>query len=43
MERGERLGELEERTAAMRDRAEEFTRTSHQLMLKLKNKKWYQF
>ncbi|XP_041115368.1 syntaxin-binding protein 5-like isoform X12 [Polyodon spathula] len=41
-ERGQRLGELEERTAAMMGSAESFSKHAHELMLKCKDKKWYQ-
>ncbi|XP_026802985.1 syntaxin-binding protein 5-like isoform X6 [Pangasianodon hypophthalmus] len=42
-ERGQRLGELEERTAQMMASAETFSKHAHELMLKCKDKKWYQF
>ncbi|XP_036396940.1 syntaxin-binding protein 5-like isoform X10 [Megalops cyprinoides] len=42
-ERGQRLGELEERTALMMSSAEAFSKHAHELMLKCKDKKWYQF
>ncbi|KAG1945997.1 syntaxin-binding protein 5-like [Pimephales promelas] len=42
-ERGQRLGELEERTALMMSSAETFSKHAHELMLKCKDKKWYQF
>ncbi|XP_046699832.1 syntaxin-binding protein 5-like isoform X6 [Silurus meridionalis] len=42
-ERGQRLGELEERTAQMMSSAETFSKHAHELMLKCKDKKWYQF
>ncbi|XP_060944691.1 syntaxin-binding protein 5-like isoform X1 [Limanda limanda] len=42
-ERGQRLGELEERTALMMSSAEGFSKHAHELMLKCKDKKWYQF
>ncbi|XP_043469254.1 syntaxin-binding protein 5 [Leptopilina heterotoma] len=42
MERGERLGELEERTARMMNEAEGFSTSAHGLMLKYKDRKWYQ-
>ncbi|XP_053482647.1 syntaxin-binding protein 5-like isoform X1 [Ictalurus furcatus] len=42
-ERGQRLGELEERTAQMMAGAETFSKHAHELMLKCKDKKWYQF
>ncbi|KAG7260499.1 hypothetical protein CRUP_006584 [Coryphaenoides rupestris] len=41
-ERGERLGELEDRTALMMTSAETFSKHAHELMLKCKDKKWYQ-
>ncbi|XP_074645038.1 syntaxin-binding protein 5-like [Tubulanus polymorphus] len=41
-ERGQRLGELEERTQQMMMSAETFAGTANQLMLKYKEKKWYQ-
>ncbi|XP_067372191.1 syntaxin-binding protein 5-like isoform X9 [Channa argus] len=42
-ERGQRLGELEDRTAVMMTSAETFSKHAHELMLKCKDKKWYQF
>ncbi|XP_018104485.1 syntaxin-binding protein 5-like isoform X5 [Xenopus laevis] len=42
-ERGQRLGELEDTTAAMMSSAEAFSKHAHELMLKCKDKKWYQF
>uniref|UniRef100_A0A3B3S1I2 Syntaxin-binding protein 5-like n=1 Tax=Paramormyrops kingsleyae TaxID=1676925 RepID=A0A3B3S1I2_9TELE len=42
-ERGQRLGELEERTSHMMSSAETFSKHAHELMLKCKDKKWYQF
>ncbi|XP_069491930.1 syntaxin-binding protein 5-like isoform X1 [Ambystoma mexicanum] len=42
-ERGQRLGELEEKTAGMMYSAEAFSKHAHELMLKYKDKKWYQF
>ncbi|XP_020776056.1 syntaxin-binding protein 5-like isoform X2 [Boleophthalmus pectinirostris] len=42
-ERGQRLGELEERTALMMTSAESFSKHAHEIMLKYKDKKWYQF
>uniref|UniRef100_A0A8C3G5T7 Syntaxin-binding protein 5-like n=1 Tax=Cyclopterus lumpus TaxID=8103 RepID=A0A8C3G5T7_CYCLU len=42
-ERGQRLGELEDRTALMMTGAETFSKHAHELMLKCKDKKWYQF
>jgi hypothetical protein len=43
MERGEKLGELEERTERMKLEAEQYSSTAHQLKMKYKDKKWYQF
>ncbi|XP_069058811.1 syntaxin-binding protein 5-like isoform X5 [Pleurodeles waltl] len=42
-ERGQRLGELEEKTTGMMYSAEAFSKHAHELMLKYKDKKWYQF
>uniref|UniRef100_H2ZJQ9 Lethal giant larvae homologue 2 domain-containing protein n=1 Tax=Ciona savignyi TaxID=51511 RepID=H2ZJQ9_CIOSA len=42
VERGERLGELEEATQRLHDSASRFSAVSHAVMLKYKNKKWYQ-
>lgn len=42
MERGDKLSQLEERTERMHNQAQEFGGTSHSLMLKYKDKKWYQ-
>ena len=42
LERGEKLGELEERTQRMMNEAENFQNSAHGLMLKYKDKKWYQ-
>ncbi|XP_050988887.1 syntaxin-binding protein 5 isoform X4 [Labeo rohita] len=41
-ERGQKLGELEERTAAMMASADSFSKHAHDIMLKYKDKKWYQ-
>ncbi|XP_062324818.1 syntaxin-binding protein 5-like isoform X5 [Osmerus eperlanus] len=41
-ERGQKLGELEERTAAMMASADSFSKHAHGIMLKYKDKKWYQ-
>ncbi|XP_066563061.1 syntaxin-binding protein 5-like [Amia ocellicauda] len=41
-ERGQKLGDLEDRTAAMMANAESFSKHAHELMLKYKDKKWYQ-
>ncbi|XP_036405200.1 syntaxin-binding protein 5a isoform X10 [Megalops cyprinoides] len=42
-ERGQKLSELEERTAAMMASADSFSKHAHDMMLKCKDKKWYQF
>jgi syntaxin-binding protein 5 len=42
VERGDKLGKLEDKTEKMMHDAENFSSTSHQLMLKYKDKKWYQ-
>ncbi|XP_015185603.1 PREDICTED: syntaxin-binding protein 5 isoform X10 [Polistes dominula] len=42
LERGEKLSHLEERTARMMSEAENFSTSAHGLMLKYKDKKWYQ-
>ncbi|XP_032296322.1 syntaxin-binding protein 5 isoform X4 [Drosophila virilis] len=42
MERGEKLNMLEERAERMSNTAQDFSGTAHQLMLKYKDKKWYQ-
>lgn len=42
VERGEKLNQLEERAEKMRYEAENFSSTAHELMLKCKEKKWYQ-
>ncbi|XP_051578210.1 syntaxin-binding protein 5-like isoform X1 [Myxocyprinus asiaticus] len=41
-ERGQKLGDLEERTAAMMSSADSFSKHAHDMMLKYKDKKWYQ-
>ncbi|XP_016891032.1 syntaxin-binding protein 5 isoform X4 [Cynoglossus semilaevis] len=41
-ERGQKLGELEERSAAMMASADSFSKHAHDMMLKYKDKKWYQ-
>lgn len=43
IERGEKLEQLEDRTARMANEAEGFRDLSHQLLNKYKDKKWYQF
>lgn len=42
LERGEKLNQLEDRAERMRTEAENFSSTAHDLMLKYKDKKWYQ-
>ncbi|XP_062984489.1 syntaxin-binding protein 5-like [Elgaria multicarinata webbii] len=42
-ERGQKLGELDEKTAGMMTSAEAFSKHAHEVMLKYKGKKWYQF
>nr|XP_024214843.1 syntaxin-binding protein 5 isoform X3 [Halyomorpha halys] len=42
VERGEKLSQLEERTARMMSEAENFSTSAHGVMLKYKDKKWYQ-
>ncbi|XP_059142010.1 syntaxin-binding protein 5-like isoform X4 [Physella acuta] len=42
-ERGEKLGDLEDRSAQMMNSAEQFASAAHNVMLKCKDKKWYQF
>ncbi|XP_062912393.1 syntaxin-binding protein 5 isoform X3 [Mobula hypostoma] len=42
-ERGQKLSELEERTAALLYSADTFSKHAHEMMLKCKDKKWYQF
>ncbi|KAM4541477.1 syntaxin-binding protein 5 isoform 6-T6 [Fundulus diaphanus] len=41
-ERGQKLGELDERTAAMMASADSFSKHAHNMMVKYKDKKWYQ-
>uniref|UniRef100_A0A8C2HI34 Syntaxin-binding protein 5-like n=1 Tax=Cyprinus carpio TaxID=7962 RepID=A0A8C2HI34_CYPCA len=41
-ERGQKLSEVEERTAAMMASADTFSKHAHEMMLKCKDKKWYQ-
>lgn len=43
IERGEKLEQLDDRTARMANEAEGFRDLSHQLYNKYKDKKWYQF
>lgn len=42
VERGQKLGQVEEKTEKMMNEAENFSSAAHQLMLKYKDKKWYQ-
>ena len=42
VERGDKLSQLEERTARMMNEADSFQQNAHSLMLKYKDKKWYQ-
>ena len=42
-ERGEKIGELDDSSARMMNQAENFAQAAHQVMLKYKDKKWYQF
>ncbi|XP_064627185.1 syntaxin-binding protein 5-like isoform X2 [Lineus longissimus] len=42
-ERGEKLGELDERTAQMMAEAQSYASASHTLMERYKNRRWYQF
>ena len=42
-ERGEKLGEVSEKTEQMMNSAEQFASAAHGLMNKYKDKKWYQF
>ncbi|XP_066245384.1 syntaxin-binding protein 5 isoform X2 [Euwallacea similis] len=42
LERGEKLSQLEDRAERMRNEAENFSLGAHELMLKYKDKKWYQ-
>ncbi|XP_045467458.1 syntaxin-binding protein 5 isoform X9 [Harmonia axyridis] len=42
LERGERLNRLEESAERMRNEAENFSSSAHEVMLKYRDKKWYQ-
>lgn len=42
VERGDKLNQLEERTQRMMNESETFSHSAHSLMLKYKDKKWYQ-
>ena len=41
-ERGDKLSALEDRTARMASEAENFSSAAHQLMVKYRDRKWYQ-
>lgn len=43
IERGEKLASVEDATERMREQAELYQQNAHQLMLKYRDKKWYQF
>ena len=43
IERGEKLGQLSDVTEKLRDDAEAYGKNAHDIMMKMKNKKWYQF
>jgi syntaxin-binding protein 5 len=42
VERGEKLGQLEDRTQRMMSEADNFSQSAHSLMLRYRDKKWYQ-
>jgi len=42
-ERGEKLGEIEDKTLQMLNQSESYSQAAHQLAQKFKDKKWYQF
>lgn len=42
VERGEKLSNLEDRTARMMNEAEQFSSNARELMMKNKDKRWYQ-
>ncbi|KAG5890560.1 hypothetical protein JTB14_028310 [Gonioctena quinquepunctata] len=42
LERGDKLNQLEDKAEKMRNEAENFSSSAHELMLKYKDKKWYQ-
>ncbi|KAB0800739.1 hypothetical protein PPYR_06478 [Photinus pyralis] len=42
LERGEKLNQLEERAERMKNEAENFSQSAHELMFKYRDKKWYQ-
>jgi len=41
-ERGDKLGKLEDRTERMANEAENFSQAAHQLMVRCRDRKWYQ-
>jgi syntaxin-binding protein 5 len=41
-ERGDKLGMLEDRTQRMANEAENFSNAAHQLMVRCRERKWYQ-
>ena len=42
IERGQKLSKLEDRTEQLMADADNFSNTAHQLMMRYKDKKWYQ-
>ena len=42
IERGQKLSKLEDRTEQLMADADNFSSTAHQLMMRYKDKKWYQ-
>ena len=42
IERGEKLGQLNDVSEQMRNNAEAFAGSSHDIMMQMKKKKWYQ-
>lgn len=42
LERGEKLSKLEDSAERMRNEAENYAGTAHDLMIKYRDKKWYQ-
>lgn len=42
-ERGEKLGDIEDKTLQMMNQSESYAQAAHQLAQKFKDKKWYQF
>ncbi|XP_071113160.1 syntaxin-binding protein 5-like isoform X9 [Haliotis cracherodii] len=43
VERGEKIGDLDDKSAQMLSQAESFAQAAHQIMSRYKDKKWYQF